>query len=524
MNDCGSGVFISIYKSKSEIPLPSRQEGEIRNVSEYVFQNTNESQFLNKLKEMGDPKGFMTIDRKFGGYRPVKERILDFGEVEQTLDENDRRLQASRCMDCGVPFCHWACPLGSKIPEWQDSLFRGRYEEAYRILHSTNSFPEITGRICPAPCEKSCVLAIHEQAVTVRENECAAVETAFDQGVIRAYPPKQRTGKKIAVIGSGPAGLSAADLLNKAGHSVMVFEKNEAIGGLLRFGIPDFKLVKNVIDRRIALFREEGIQFVTGTVAGKDISPEELVNNFDALLLAMGAELPRNLVVEGRDLKGIHFAMDYLSQQNRVIAGKEIPDDERITARGKKVLVIGGGDTGSDCVGTAIRQKAEKVIQIEILPQPSERREPGNPWPYWPQTLRTSSSHLEGCERRWSLSTQKFTGVGGNVTHSVVAQTEWTKNKEGQWEMKVIPGTVETIESDLVLIAMGFTQPVHAGLIESLGLATDSRGNVKVDEQKMTSVPGIFAAGDVERGAGLVVHAIQAGRAAAEGVNRYLRG
>lgn len=473
---------------------------------------------------MGDPKGFMIIPRKESGYRPVKERIFDFGEVEQTLNEEDRKLQASRCMDCGVPFCHWGCPVGSKIPEWQDSLYRGKYDEAYRILNSTNSFPEITGRVCPAPCEKSCVLAIHEEPVTIRENECATVETAFDLGLIKPNPPEFRTGKNIAIIGSGPAGLSAADKLNKAGHTVTVFEKNDAIGGLLRYGIPDFKLGKNVIDRRLAIFEEEGIIFKTNTCVGTDITTDELLSGYDAVLLATGAEQARELAVEGRELKGVHFAMEYLTQQNKLIAGKEMPEEERISARGKKVLVIGGGDTGSDCVGTAIRQKAEKVTQIEILPRPPQKREPGNPWPYWPNTLRTSSSHLEGCERRWSLSTRKLTGDDGTVKQAEIVQVEWQKDASGKWTMQEVPGTLETIEVDLVLLSMGFTQPVHEGLLLSLGVEFDSRNNVKVNRIKQTSVPKVFAAGDAEKGASLVVHAIEAGKVAAAGVDAFLRG
>lgn len=472
---------------------------------------------------MGDPKGFITVPRIEAGYRPSKERIYDFGEVEQTLNEKDRQLQASRCMDCGIPFCHWGCPVGSKIPEWQDAVYKGNKEEAYYILHSTNSFPEITGRICPAPCEKSCVLAIHEEAVTIRENECATVEQAFDNGIVVANPPKVRTGKKVAVVGSGPAGLSAADLLNRAGHTVTVFEKNEAIGGLLRFGIPDFKLNKRVIDRRLELFSEEGIEFKPGVNVGQDIAKEELLSNYDAVVLAMGAEKPRDLSIEGRDLDGVHFAMDFLTQQNRVIAGKEFEDTDRILAKGKNVLVIGGGDTGSDCVGTSIRQKANSVTQIEILPKPPEKRSDNNPWPYWPNVLRTSSSHLEGCERRWSLNTKRFIGENGKLKQVEVVQVEWTKDEAGRWLMNEVEGTTEILNVDLALLSMGFTQPVHVGLLETLGLDFDQRGNVKVNENKQTSVEKIFAAGDVERGASLVVHAIQAGKEAAENVDNYLR-
>ena len=472
---------------------------------------------------MGDPKGFMKVPRKDAGYRPVSDRISDYSEVEQTLNEEDRALQASRCMDCGIPFCHWGCPVGSKIPEWQDAIYRGRKDEAYFILHSTNSFPEITGRVCPAPCEKSCVLAIHEEAVTIRENECATVEQAFDAGIVVPNPPKIRTGKKVAVIGSGPAGLSAADLLNRAGHWVTVFEKNDAIGGLLRYGIPDFKLSKSVIDRRLLLFVEEGMIFKPNVNVGVDITKEELLKEFDAVILAVGAEQPRDLMVEGRDLEGVYFAMDFLMQQNKKVAGKQIPEKERIFAKDKNVLVIGGGDTGSDCVGTSIRQKAKSVTQIEILPKPADKREDNNPWPYWPNVLRTSSSHLEGCERRWSLNTKRFIGENGKLKQVEVVQVEWKKDVSGRFVMNEIEGTTEVLNVDLALLSMGFTQPVHLGLLDSLGVEYDARGNVKVSANKQTSVEKIFAAGDAEKGASLVVHAIEAGKVAAKNVDEYLR-
>jgi len=471
---------------------------------------------------MGNPKGFIEIERKVGGYRPVNERIFDFGEVEQTLNENDRKDQASRCMDCGIPFCHSSCPVESNIPEWQDAVYRGKWGEAYDLLSATNSFPEFTGRICPAPCEKSCVLAIHDEAVTIRENECSIVEKAFDLGHVTENIPAKRTGKKIAVIGSGPSGLSTADLLNQAGHTVTVFEQDDKVGGLLRYGIPDFKLNKTVIDRRINLFIKEGITFKVNTKVGVDIPAEKLLNDFDAVCLACGAMDPRDLIAEGRELKGIYFAMEFLRQQNKVVSGIQIDDSLRISAKDLKVLVIGGGDTGSDCVGTSIRQKAAFVTQIEILPKPSKKRGEDNPWPYWPNTLRTSSSHLEGCERRWSLVTKRFVGENGHLKGVEVAQVEWIRDN-GRMIMKEIPGTVELIEADLVLLSMGFLSPVHAGLLDGLGVEYDPRGNVKSIDNS-TNLEKIFVAGDVTRGASLVVWAIRSGRDAAKRIHKYVMG
>ena len=469
---------------------------------------------------MGNPKGFIEIERKLGGYRPVNERIFDYGEVEQTLNENDRRDQASRCMDCGIPFCHSQCPVESNIPEWQDAVYRGKWEEAYDLLSATNSFPEFTGRVCPAPCEKSCVLAIHDEAVTIRENECSIVEKAFDLGYVTEQIPAKRTGKKVAVIGSGPAGLSAADLLNQAGHSVTVFEQDDKVGGLLRYGIPDFKLNKTVIDRRINLFAKEGITFKVNTKVGIDLPADKLLKDFDAVCLACGAMDPRDLPAEGRELNGIHFAMDFLRQQNKVISGESIPDSVRISAKDKKVLVIGGGDTGSDCVGTSIRQKAAFVTQIEILAKPDTKRDEDNPWPYWPNTLRTSSSHLEGCERRWSLATKRFIGHNGYLTGVEVVQVEWVRDN-GRMIMKEVPGTIELIEADLVLLSMGFLSPVHQGLLDSLGVEYDHRGNVKSTDGS-TNLEKIFVAGDVTRGASLVVWAIRSGRDAAKRIHQFI--
>jgi glutamate synthase (NADPH) small chain len=471
---------------------------------------------------MGDPRGFINIVRKEAGYRSVTERIFDYGEVEQTLNVKDRRLQASRCMDCGVPFCHWGCPVGSKIPEWQDALYRENIEEAYNILASTNCMPEITGRICPAPCEKSCVLAIHDESVTIRENECATAELSFQAGLVKINPPRLRTGKKVAIIGSGPAGLSAGHMLNQYGHSVTVFEKSDAVGGLLRYGIPDFKLNKRVIDRRVKIFEDEGIEFRTNVNVGEDVDIKELFNKFDAILLATGAEQPRDLKIEGRDLEGIHFAMDFLSQQNKIVAGKSVAESERISAKGKKVLVIGGGDTGSDCVGTSVRQQAESVMQIEILPKPPYKRSDNNPWPYWPDVLRTSSSHEEGCERRWGLSTRRFIGEEGKIRQVEVVAVEWTRDNEGRMRMKEIEGSSEFIDTDFVLLSLGFVHPFHSKFLDAMKIDYDKRGNIKVDDKKQTSVNKVFAAGDAERGPSLVVHAIQAGKEAAHGINLFL--
>jgi glutamate synthase (NADPH/NADH) small chain len=472
---------------------------------------------------MGKPTGFMEVGRKESGYRPLQERIGDFGEVEQTLNEEDRKAQASRCMDCGIPFCHWACTVCSKIPEWQDALYRGDYKEAYEVLSSTNAFPEFTGRVCPALCEKSCVLNIHNEPVTIRENESAIVEKAFELGIVEPHVPEVRTGKKVAVIGSGPAGMSAADILNQYGHTVTVYEADNAIGGLLRYGIPDFKLNKGLIDRRQNLFEAEGIEFVVNTKVGVDISKTELLKKYDAVCIAVGAMKPRDLPVEGRDAKGVHFAMEFLKQQNKVVRGEKIKDSDRISAKNKNVLVIGGGDTGSDCVGTSIRQKAKSVTQIEIMPKPPKERTDNNPWPYWPNILRTSSSHLEGCERRWSLATKKILSENGNVTGAEVVKVEWTKDESGKFVMNEVPGTNEVIKAELILLSMGFVHPEHEGLLNSLKVEYDNRGNVKTNAlNDETTVNKVFACGDAKSGASLVVRAIDSGRRTAENVNAYL--
>ena len=472
---------------------------------------------------MGNAKAFLTIHRKEAGYRPILDRIADYGEVEQTLNREDRMLQASRCMECGVPFCHWSCTLCNLIPEWQDLLYKGKWFEAYNLLGTTNNFPEFTGRVCPALCEKSCVLNLDNQPLTIRENEASIAEYAFLEGHVKAYPPKTRTGKKIAVIGSGPAGLATADMLNRKGHTVTVYEKDESIGGLLRLGIPDFKLNKEIIDRRLNLLKEEGIRFETGIEAGKDLPVEKLLSNFDAVCLTIGAGTPRDLPIEGRELKGIHFALDFLKQQNRVVAGQIIPADRQISAKGKKVLVIGGGDTGSDCVGTSIRQKANQVTQIEILPTPPQGHNPDTPWPYYPNILKTSSSHLEGCVRRWSLASKRFIGEEGRLTGVEVAEVEWTKEDSGRFVMKET-GKIEVIPADLVLLSMGFVHPVHEGLLDDLGVKYDAKGNIEAVKPNESSVAKVFVAGDVTLGASLVVRAIDSGRKAAEAIENYLQG
>ena len=470
---------------------------------------------------MGNPKAFINTPRKIAGYRPINERISDFGEVEQTLNREDRKIQASRCMDCGIPFCHWACPLGNKMPEWQDLVYKGQWKEGVEVLHETNNFPDFTGRICPAPCEKSCVLALHDAAVTIRENEAAVTEVAFIEGMIKARPPKTRTGKKIAVIGSGPAGLAAAQQLNRKGHHVTVFEKDNGLGGLLRYGIPNFKLNKNIIDRRLALLIEEGIEFKTNTEIGKDITGKEIMQNFDAVCIAVGAGHPRDINPEGRDLKGVYFALDFLCQQNQLIIGEKVDKESIISAKNKHILVIGGGDTGSDCVGTSIRQGASKVTQIEIMPQPPVDKNPDTPWPYYPNILKTSSSHMEGCVRKWSLNTNKFIGEKGKLTEVLVEEVEWSKDENGRMSMKPT-GKTDLIKADLVFLALGFIHPVHEGLLTELGVQFDGRGNVAIDKESKSSIGKVFATGDAAMGASLVVRAIASGRKVAEDIHNSL--
>lgn len=445
---------------------------------------------------MGNPKAFLTIHRKEAGYRPVHDRIHDFGEVEQTLNSNDRRTQASRCMDCGVPFCHWACPLGNKPPEWNDALYKGDWELAYRLLSSTNDFPEFTGRICPALCEKACVLNLMEhEPTTNREDEAAITEHAFEENYVRVRHP-ERNGKTVAVVGCGPAGLVAATRLNIMGYKVTVFDKNEDAGGLLRYGIPNFKLNKAVIDRRINILRQEGIEFCFE----QNIDESKLPQGFDAYVIATGTPTARDLNIPGRELKGVYFALDMLAQQNRVLAGREFKKDELVNAKGKDVLVIGGGDTGSDCIGTAHRQGCKSVTQIEIMPKPVEGPEdPQNPWPNWPRTLKTTSSHEEGCTRRWNINSLRFIGKDGKLTGVEVQEITWKPNPEGGRPLMQPVGKPEVIKTDMVLLAMGFLKPEHPKFAEN-----------------------VFVAGDAANGASLVVRAMASGRDVAEKIDAYL--
>lgn len=474
---------------------------------------------------MGDPKGFLKVKRIKPKYRMVAERLRDYRDVALLHKDEVVQEQASRCMDCGTPFCHWACPIGNYIPDWNDLVYHGHWEQAIDLLQASNNLPEITGRLCPALCEFSCVLGINDDPVTIRENELAIIEHAFKAGLITPHPPKIRTGKKVAVIGSGPAGLACADQLNKAGHHVTVFEKDQKAGGILRYGIPDFKLEKWVIDRRLELYKNEGIEFKTGVNAGVDHPVHKLLKEYDAVCITGGSRDPRDLKVEGRDLKGISFAMDYLMQSNRRASGAKIPADGVIDAKGKKVLVIGGGDTGSDCVGTAHRQGASQVMQIELLPKPSECRTQDFLWPKYPLLLKTSSSYEEGGQREWAVLTKRFLGEKGQVKKLQCVRLDFSqKDAKNCVLMKEIPNTEFVIEADLVVLAMGFVHPEHKGLLEKLKIALDDRGNVKTEANFQTSVPKVFAAGDMRRGQSLIVWAIAEGRTAAHHIDTYLMG
>ena len=474
---------------------------------------------------MGKPTGFIEFNRKPPQRRSIEDRLKDSKEFYHNWSEQEARDQGSRCMNCAVPFCHVGCPLGNLIPEWNHLVYTNQWESALERLHSTNNFPEFTGRICPAPCEPSCVLSINQDPVTIEYIEKAIVDRGFNEGWIKPVIPKNRTGKTVAVVGSGPAGLAASQQLNRAGHTVTLFERSDKIGGLLRYGIPDFKLEKDIIERRINIMSEEGVIFKTGIEIGKDIQLHELTNDFDAVCLTIGAGEPRELPVSGRDLDGVHYAMDYLTQQNRRVSGENIARRYSITAKDKKVIILGGGDTGADCLGTAHRQGADSVYQLELLSEPPTNRRTDNPWPQWPQILRTSPAHEEGGLRDYSILTKSLSGSNGKVEKLNAIRVEWgDPDDSGRPVMKEMPGTEFSIDVDLVLLAMGFVHPEHKGLVENSSLELDARGNIKTDSERSTSVPGIFAAGDSTRGASLVVWAIAEGRQAAYGIDKYLMG
>ena len=472
---------------------------------------------------MGDLKGFLKVKRQTGNYRPVCERVKDFNEVNVLRSESQIKDQSSRCMDCGTPFCHSGCPIGNYIPEWNDLVFHNHWEKASGLLKAANNLPEITGRICPALCEYACVLGINDDPVTIRENELAIVEAGFKNGLIKARQIKNRTGKKIAIIGSGPAGLSCAAQLNQAGHKVTVFERDIQPGGILRYGIPDFKLQKHILDRRIDIWKKEGVVFKTGINVGVDYSANKLLKDFDAVCLAGGARVPRDLLIEGRELKGIYFAMDYLSQSNRRVSKEIISPESLIDAKNKKVVIIGGGDSGADCVGTAHRQGASCVVQIEVLPQPAECRPLTQPWPGYPSLLKVSSSHEEGGQRHWAVLTKRFNGEKGLVKKLSCVKVGFNKTSGKTCSaMQEIAGSEFEINADLVILAVGFLHPEHSGLLDDLQVKFDQRGNVFTQENYMTSVEKTFSAGDMRRGQSLVVWAISEGRRCAYFMDKYL--
>jgi glutamate synthase (NADPH) small chain len=473
---------------------------------------------------LGEPTGFRDRPRQPPPRRETQERIRDYNEFVLHWTEEDARGQGARCMDCGIPFCHKGCPLGNVIPDFNDFVYKGQWDRALAALHATNNFPEFTGRICPAPCEAACTLSINQDPVTIEYIEKAIADRGWEEGWIKPQPPATRTGKKVAVIGSGPSGMAAAQQLNRAGHSVTLFERANYIGGLLRLGIPDFKLDKHLIERRVQQMREEGVEFRTGVYVGQNYAVEDLKRNFDVILLCIGSTIPRNLDIPGRELEGVHFAMDFLTQQNKLIAGESFVDEERISAEGKRVVILGGGDTGADCLATAHRQGAEIVRQFDIIPEPPVSRAAGNPWPQWPLILRHSYALEEGGSLDWSVGTKSFSGGNGHVEKLHMTRLDWKPDENGRNQMTELPGSEFDIDADLVLLAMGFLHPERQGLVESLGVELDPRGNVKTDQNKMSNVPGIFAAGDASRGQSLVVWALSEGREAARGVDLYLMG
>lgn len=478
---------------------------------------------------MGKHTGFLEYQRKDRSYQPVADRLTHYNEFTIDLSDEEMAVQGARCMDCGIPFCHQGCPVNNLIPDWNDLVYHQDWQSAIEVLHSTNNFPEFTGRICPAPCQEACTLNLQDSSVTIKNIELAIVEKAWEQGWIQPVIPKHKSGKSVAVVGSGPAGLAAAQQLARAGHDVHVYERQDEIGGLLRYGIPDFKLDKKIINRRLGQMKAEGVRFHVNTHIGVNFPTKRLVSEYDAVVLAGGSEQPRDLPIPGRELNGVHFAMDFLRANSKVVQGVPGAEAELISAEGKHVVVIGGGDTGSDCIGTSNRHGAKSVTQLEILPKPPEKENKGTTWPYWPNKLRTSSSQEEGCERMWSVATKEFIADGsGNVKAIRCIKVEWNKDESGNWQMSEVDGSEFELKADLVTLAMGFVHPVHDGMLKDLGVELDGRGNVNASTEGSnayaTSIKGVFAAGDMRRGQSLVVWAIREGRQCARAADEYLMG